>query len=90
MSPGGKKRKHDGAEESTSEKQELIVEPHTIPNRGPYPYNQPKKNSIPFTPTQTEAIKAGMQPGLTMVRSQSKHPMEETHCKMVVPNFHKS
>lgn len=21
----------------------LIVEPYTIPNRGPYPYNQPKK-----------------------------------------------
>ncbi|XP_041357905.1 RNA helicase aquarius-like [Gigantopelta aegis] len=45
----------------------LTVEPHVIPNRGPYPYNQPKKNSIPFTPTQTEAIRAGMQPGLTMV-----------------------
>ena len=25
------------------------------------------RNSIPFTPTQTEAIRAGMQPGLTMV-----------------------
>ena len=25
------------------------------------------RNQIPFTPTQIEAIKAGMQPGLTMV-----------------------
>ncbi|XP_005109242.1 RNA helicase aquarius [Aplysia californica] len=41
--------------------------PHIIPNRGPYPYNMPKKNSIQFTPTQIEAIRAGMQPGLTMV-----------------------
>lgn len=27
----------------------------------------PFRNSVPFTPTQVEAIRAGMQPGLTMV-----------------------
>ncbi|TRZ02669.1 hypothetical protein DNTS_024402 [Danionella cerebrum] len=58
-----KKRKADDEEE----KQVLVVEPHVIPNRGPYPYNQPKRNGIQFTPTQIEAIRAGMQPGLTMV-----------------------
>ncbi|XP_072032730.1 RNA helicase aquarius-like [Amphiura filiformis] len=63
----GKKRKHEEEEKETTGKPELMVEPHVIPNRGPYPYNQPKKNSIAFTPTQIEAIKAGMQPGLTMV-----------------------
>ncbi|XP_022090524.1 intron-binding protein aquarius-like [Acanthaster planci] len=62
---GGKKRKQPG-DDGTEQKQ-LVVEPHVIPNRGPYPYNQPKRNAIPFTPTQIEAIKAGMQPGLTMV-----------------------
>jgi len=25
------------------------------------------RNTVPFTPTQVEAIKSGMQPGLTMV-----------------------
>ncbi|KAI0220204.1 RNA helicase aquarius [Lamellibrachia satsuma] len=45
----------------------LWVEPHMIPNRGPYPYNKPKSNQVPFTSTQVEAIRAGMQPGLTMV-----------------------
>ncbi|MBN3285523.1 AQR helicase, partial [Polyodon spathula] len=62
----GKKRK---AEEEGDEEEDctLIVEPHVIPNRGPYPYNQPKCNTIQFTPTQIEAIRAGMQPGLTMV-----------------------
>uniref|UniRef100_A0A8C5R317 RNA helicase aquarius n=1 Tax=Leptobrachium leishanense TaxID=445787 RepID=A0A8C5R317_9ANUR len=64
----GKKRKDDADEESGQEESStLIVEPHVIPNRGPYPYNQPKRNTIPFTATQTEAIRAGMQPGLTMV-----------------------
>ncbi|XP_060606233.1 RNA helicase aquarius-like [Ruditapes philippinarum] len=47
--------------------QKIVVQPHIIPNRGPYSYSQPKKNSIRFTPTQIEAIRSGMQPGLTMV-----------------------
>ncbi|XP_035237353.1 RNA helicase aquarius isoform X1 [Anguilla anguilla] len=67
----GKKRKADEAEEDEAMEEEddrtLVVEPHVIPNRGPYPYNQPKRNTIQFTPTQIEAIRAGMQPGLTMV-----------------------
>ncbi|KAM9381229.1 RNA helicase aquarius [Phaethornis superciliosus] len=63
-----KKRKvEDGNEEEPEEAKTLIVEPHVIPNRGPYPYNQPKRNTIQFTHTQIEAIRAGMQPGLTMV-----------------------
>ncbi|MEJ1278572.1 aquarius [Cricetulus griseus] len=64
----GKKRKDaDGEEDDIEEAKTLIVEPHVIPNRGPYPYNQPKRNTIQFTHTQIEAIRAGMQPGLTMV-----------------------
>ncbi|XP_073783162.1 RNA helicase aquarius isoform X2 [Danio rerio] len=63
----GKKRKADEEAAPGEEEQVLLVEPHVTPNRGPYPYNQPKRNTIQFTPTQIEAIRAGMQPGLTMV-----------------------
>lgn len=63
----GKKRKADEEVENKEEDKTLIVEPYVTPNRGPYPYNQPKRNTIPFTSTQIEAIRAGMQPGLTMV-----------------------
>ncbi|NP_956758.2 RNA helicase aquarius [Danio rerio] len=63
----GKKRKADEEAAPCEEEQVLLVEPHVTPNRGPYPYNQPKRNTIQFTPTQIEAIRAGMQPGLTMV-----------------------
>ncbi len=45
----------------------LLVEPFRPENRGPYPQNAPKKNAVPFTPTQIEAIRAGISPGLTMV-----------------------
>jgi len=46
---------------------EISVSSYVIPNRGPYPYTIPKKNAVRFTPTQVEAIRSGMQPGLTMV-----------------------
>ncbi|XP_029661086.1 RNA helicase aquarius isoform X2 [Formica exsecta] len=45
----------------------IRVKPHVPPSRGPFRANEPKKNQIPFTPTQVEAIRAGMQPGLTLV-----------------------
>ena len=45
----------------------VTVEPFTRENRGPYPKNVPRKNAVKFTPTQVEAIRAGTNPGLTMV-----------------------
>ena len=69
ISTGSIKRKQcdDDATFSGDGNSAIQVEGHIIPNRGPYPANQPKKNTVPFTPTQIEAVKAGMQPGLTMV-----------------------
>ena len=48
-------------------KGKIMAKSYVIPNRGPYPYEKPKQNSIRFTPTQIEAIKSGMQPGLTLI-----------------------
>merc|ERR1719376_93634 len=45
----------------------ITVEPIVKEKRGPYPACIPKRNSIRFTPTQVEAIRSGLQPGLTMV-----------------------
>ena len=60
-------RQLDGIVSTGPESDIIIVEPYEKTNRGPYPYNQPKCNSIPFTPTQIEAVTSGMHPGLTMV-----------------------
>ncbi|RWR89885.1 intron-binding protein aquarius [Cinnamomum micranthum f. kanehirae] len=49
------------------EKEKLIVEPYVPADPGPYPQDQPKQNSVRFTPTQIGAIISGIQPGLTMV-----------------------
>ncbi|KAF2366652.1 Intron-binding protein aquarius N-terminal [Trinorchestia longiramus] len=59
--------KDDDMDSSDAIQEEICVESYTVPNRGPYPYTVPKKNSVRFTPTQIEAIRSGMQPGLTMV-----------------------
>ncbi|KAG8194552.1 hypothetical protein JTE90_013299 [Oedothorax gibbosus] len=53
--------------EELENKKKLIVTPHVLLSRGPYLYEQPKKNMVQFTPTQVEAIRSGMQLGLTMV-----------------------
>lgn len=59
---------HPGAPSSSSAPQApLRVEAYTPPDPGPYPADQPKQNSVRFTPVQVEAITAGVQPGLTMV-----------------------
>ncbi|XP_055625875.1 RNA helicase aquarius [Toxorhynchites rutilus septentrionalis] len=57
----------EGGEKKVELPKRILIEPYVIPKRGPYKYNEPKKNTIRFTPTQVEAIKAGMQPGLTLV-----------------------
>lgn len=42
-SSSSKKRKHDEEEPKGVDNQDLLVEPFVVPNRGPYPFNQPKK-----------------------------------------------
>ena len=42
------KRKHPDNDDGEADKRTVIVEPYTIPNRGPYPYNQPKRLHFPW------------------------------------------
>jgi len=39
-------------EQKDEKKPSLFVESVVKINRGPYPFNEPKRNNIPFTPTQ--------------------------------------
>lgn len=38
--------------DADSDKEKLLVEPYIPPDPGPYPQDQPKQNSVRFTPTQ--------------------------------------
>lgn len=52
---------------SGQDESNIKVLPYIPPNPGPYPQDQPARNSVRFTPVQVEAIRSGVQPGLTMV-----------------------
>ena len=54
-------------DETEGNKPGLFAEPYVIERRSPYPLDIRKRNSVLFTPTQIEAIRAGTNPGLTMV-----------------------
>ncbi|KAK7598066.1 hypothetical protein V9T40_006301 [Parthenolecanium corni] len=64
-----RKERHEAREavDNDSAPKGIVVEPYVILSRGPYHFNEPKKNTVPFTATQVEAIRSGMQPGLTLV-----------------------
>lgn len=56
--PGNKKVSVDsGNDVNTADdckKEQLIVEAYVPPDPGPYPQDQPKQNSVRFTPTQVQ------------------------------------
>lgn len=62
-----KKRRRDAEPVLKSEIESLKVSSYKPPNRGPYPIDAPKLNTVRFTPAQTEAIMSGSQPGLTVI-----------------------
>ncbi|XP_004347836.2 aquarius [Capsaspora owczarzaki ATCC 30864] len=65
--PAGSSTNAMATASATATPPSLLVTPFTHVNRGPYPRDIPKKNAVPFTPVQVEAIRAGVQPGLTLV-----------------------
>ncbi|KHJ41012.1 Intron-binding protein aquarius family protein [Trichuris suis] len=46
---------------------QVTVIPYVVSPRGPYPTSRRKFNTVRFTPAQVEAIRSGMQPGLTLI-----------------------
>lgn len=55
--PGNKSRSvmisnNESMKDEGCEKEKLFVEPYIPSDPGPYPQNQPKQNSVRFTPTQ--------------------------------------
>lgn len=71
--PGNKKSSnmtilHDvNMPDQGSEREKIYVDAYVPADPGPYPQDQPKQNSVRFTPTQIGAVISGIQPGLTMV-----------------------
>ncbi|KAJ5090497.1 hypothetical protein N7532_009181, partial [Penicillium argentinense] len=62
-----KKRRKGQAEQTEQAPSTLRVSTYKPPNRGPYPIDAPKLNTVRFTSAQVEAIASGTQPGLTVI-----------------------
>jgi intron-binding protein aquarius len=58
-----KRRRHEMEQDSSS----ISVSTYKPKNTGPYPVDARRKNLIPFTPKQVEAVVSGTQPGLTVI-----------------------
>ncbi|RDA93337.1 hypothetical protein CP533_0303 [Ophiocordyceps camponoti-saundersi (nom. inval.)] len=62
-----KKRRRGVELPAETQAETLEVSTYTPPNKGPYPTDAPRTNSVRFTPAQVEAIMSGSQPGLTII-----------------------
>ncbi len=52
---------------AAKEAERLLIEPYEPIERGAYPGDMPRLNEIRFTPSQVNAIRAGVQQGLTLI-----------------------
>lgn len=62
-----KKRRRDQVDAAQPSPGAIKVSTYRLPNRGPYPMDNPKQNSVRFTASQISAIFSGTQPGLSVV-----------------------
>lgn len=65
---GGKRKGADAyADGAADQPKQLVVKSYVPPDPGPYPQDQPKQNTVRFTPVQVDAVLSGVQPGLTTI-----------------------
>merc|ERR1719460_155735 len=66
----------------------ITASAYKVPNQGPYPECKPRENKVRFTPTQVEAIRSGVNPGLTMVVGPPGTGKTDTAVQVVNLIFH--
>jgi len=76
------------AEPGKRPEERVVASAYTLPNMGPYPECKPRENSVRFTPMQVEAIRSGVNPGLTMVVGPPGTGKTDTAVQVVNLLFH--
>jgi len=66
----------------------IAASAYKVLNMGPYPECVPNLNKVRFTPTQVEAIRSGVNPGLTMVVGPPGTGKTDTAVQVVNLIFH--
>lgn len=61
---------------------------YSHPNPGPYPEDRPPRNAVRFTPVQVEAIRSGLNPGLTMLVGPPGTGKTDTAVQVIANLYH--
>lgn len=79
-----------GKEDSTDgqNKPTIIVTPYKARTAGPYPEDMPRMNPVRFTPMQVEALRAAMNPGLSVVVGPPGTGKTDTAVQIVSNIYH--
>lgn len=76
------------AEAGKRQPEVVTASAYKLPNMGPYPECKPRENKVRFTPMQVEAIRSGVNPGLTMVVGPPGTGKTDTAVQVVNLIFH--
>merc|ERR1719199_38022 len=80
--------KQSGGEPGKRPQESITASAYKVPNMGPYPECKPNENKVRFTPMQVEAIRSGVNPGLTMVVGPPGTGKTDTAVQVVNLIFH--
>lgn len=65
------------------EKDSVVATPYQPINMGPYPEDQRPKNNVRYTPVQVEAIRAGLNQGLTLIVGPPGTGKTDVACQII-------
>lgn len=65
----------------------IVVRAYLPTSAGPYPEDDPPRNRVPFTPLQVEAIRSGMNPGLSLLIGPPGTGKSDT-CVQIIANLY--
>lgn len=77
-----------GGADKKKPKEKVVASAYSLPNMGPYEECKPRENKVRFTPVQVEAIRSGVNPGLTMVVGPPGTGKTDTAVQVVNLIFH--
>jgi len=80
--------KHSNGEAGKRPPEAITASAYKVANMGPYPECVPNINKVRFTPMQVEAIRSGVNPGLTMVVGPPGTGKTDTAVQVVNLLFH--
>lgn len=68
--------------------EQVVAFAYRPPPAGPFPEDQPRRNRVAFTPVQVEAIRSGLNPGLTLIVGPPGTGKTDTAVQIIANLYH--